>query len=127
MAAYKIGTTLGGLTELSALTVPLPRPYAPFKRYAEVIDTQDSGALGVGFPSCTWTFAKLTYAQVTQLKTFCANASASIFIETMNATGTFRQYSGKMKWPVEDNTPATAGNVENLTITFRALVDVTPS
>jgi len=124
---YKIGTTQAGLTDLAALTVPLPRPYAPFRRYAEVINTQDLGAVGIGFPSCTWTFAKLTYAQVAQLKTFCANASASVFIETMNSTGSYKQYSCKMIWPIEDNTPATAGNVENLTVTFRGLVDVTPS
>ena len=126
---YKIGSTQVGLTELSALTVPLPRPYATYQAHSEITDTVDGGAVGRGFPIVVWQFSGLTLDQRDQLRSFCSGVSATVYIETQSNEDEdeFVQLECKMIWPLTENAPATGGRRETLAITFRVLQDVTPT
>lgn len=126
MADFKIGTTLGGLTNIEALTTPLPAPRAVFMDYGERVTAASGRTYGRGYPMCRWTFSLLTSAQRQQLKQFCAGASAAVYIRTLANDDAYADYSAIMHWAEEEERdPSKRRDRIELTITFTHLVKIT--
>lgn len=103
LSDFKIGTTLGGMTNIESLATPLPAPKAPYKLYMRSLMSSSGLTVGRGFPVCQWIFPLLTAAQRTQLRTFCTGASASVYIRTMtNEADAYANYLAVMHWPDEE-------------------------
>lgn len=123
MADFEIGATLGGMTNLESLTTPVPLPQFDYLPFAKVVNLGSGGTRGVGFPVATWTFQLLTIEEYTQLRTFCAGASAVVFIRTRVDDDNYDDFQAKMIWPNEGQ-GRWFGNRKNFTLTFRNLVAV---
>ena len=99
LSGFMIGATLVGLTNLEDLTTALPVPKAPFKPYARVLTAASGKTIGRGFPECQWIFSLLSADQRTQLREFCPDASAAVFIRTMtNEEDVYATFSAVMVW-----------------------------
>jgi hypothetical protein len=124
MANFEIGTTLAGMTNIEALTVPLPVPLAPPPRFARRVRAASGRVYGQGFVSCEWVFSPLSAAQRAQLKTLCAGESANVFIKTLAADDTYRVYQAVMVWPEsEDREPAVRDRID-FAVSFTHLVEI---
>ena len=123
MSDFKIGTTLVGITALDALTTPVtPDPQFYYEPYREVIRLGDGSYRGIGAPVAKWHFPLLSLAQRTQFATFCAGASAAVYIRTPDADGTFTNYSAVMRLP-DTEPPIKAGMIQGYEIRFEMLVE----
>jgi len=120
MADFKIGTTEGGMVNIESLTTPLEIPKSEYLPYARIVNLGNGGKRGVGFPMAIWTFPLLTLEQRDQLKSFCTNASAEVFIRTKLNNDTYANFSATMIWV--ENEPRWYGVKQNYSITFRNLV-----
>jgi hypothetical protein len=89
------------LTNIEALTVPLPAPKPPFEPYAVAYDLGNSGKRGYGRPSCVWHFGFLPNDQRDQLRTFCPTAYAAVLIRTIinESADAYANFTAKMLWP----------------------------
>lgn len=123
---FKIGSSLETLTRLEELTVPLPAPKAPFREVADIVTVASGLVVGKGFPNCQWIFSLLTTAQRDQLKTFCPNISARVYMRTMtNDADAYKTYQAVMIWPVEEDRDPTARHDRlELIVEFRRMVEV---
>ena len=106
--AFGISTT-STLTNLSALTVPIPDPRSPFQAYAEYVTMASGKVVGRGWPIVTWDFGYLTQTQRDQLRTFCAGASAQVYIGTRqnDNADAYKKYQCVMNWPLNEERDAT--------------------
>ncbi len=120
MADFKIGTTFGGMTNIEALTTPLPLPQFDYSAFARLANLGNGGTRGVGSPVATWTFQLLSLAEYTQLRTFCTGASAEIYIRTRIDDDTYADFKCKMILP-NDGMGRWYGNRKNYVVTFRNL------
>ena len=94
---YKIGTTLGGMVTLASLGVPAPQQvFTPFSQY---IRLGDGSSKGVGFPTCEWSFGFLSEADRDALKSYCAGASATVYIRTLDQDLDWQNYEALLIWP----------------------------
>lgn len=120
---YKIGTTLGGMTNIESLTVPLPNMQSFFRAYAEIVTLGDGSSFGRGFPQVEWKWNLFTREQRDQLRTFCAGASASVYIRTRtnDSADAYKNYLALMHWPLEEEKYATRRT--DLNILFTQLVE----
>lgn len=126
MADFRIGTSQSNMTNIESLTTPLPVPRAVFKDYAERITAASGRIYGRGYPSCQWTFSLLTSEQRQRLKLFCPNASAQVFIRTLNNDDVYADYQAIMHWPEEEERDASKRRDRlELTVTFTHLVQIT--
>lgn len=123
MADFEIGTTLGGTTNLELLTTPVPAPKSAYLPFARAVPLGNGGTRGIGAPIAVWTFPILSIEEYSQLKSFCPNASADIFIRTKIDDDTYDDFSGKMIWPNEPQ-DRWYGERRNFVIQFRNLVAV---
>jgi len=123
MANFAIDTTEVGLTNIEQLTTPLPEPKSAFLPYARTISLGSGGTRGIGNPVAVWTFPILSIAQYNQLKTFCPNASADIFIVTKIDDDTYATFSGMMIWPNEPQ-DRWYGERKNFSVQFRQLIEI---
>jgi len=121
MADFKIGTTLGGMTNLESLGTPVPLPQIDYMPFARVVNLGSGGTRGVGSPVVTWTFQLLSLAEYNQLRVFCSGASAEIYIRTLIDNDTYGNFQAKMIIP-NDGQNRWFGNRKNFVITFRNLV-----
>lgn len=121
MADFKIGTTEVGMTNIESLTTPLPLPQFDYLPFARTVNLGNGGTRGVGSPVVTWTFQMLSLAEYTQLRTFCAGASAHVFIQTRIDDDTYAGFEGEMVCP-NDGMGRWFGNRKNYVVTFRNLV-----
>ena len=98
---YEIGATGPGLTNLAALTPPVPEPKSNFQDSSRYVTLGDGSVRGLGWLAAEWRWTFLTRAQRDELKTFCAGASADVFIRTRtnDTIDTYGEYSAKMIWP----------------------------
>jgi len=127
MSSIKIGATLGGLTLFSALATPVKDPatmiYYP---YSTISRMASNTAVGRGAPYATMYWKNITRAQRDMLRTFCAGASAAVFISipANDSNNTYVNYSGTMLWPLTEKyyTGAAGDLIQDLTITFVNLV-----
>jgi hypothetical protein len=125
LSDFQIGIT-SSMTNIESLATPLPVPRAPFRPYARVTTTASGLTVGKGFASCQWVFSMLTAAQRTQLRTFCAGASAAVYIRTMtNEADGYASYQAIMHWPEDERRdPSKRHDRLELAVTFTHLVAV---
>jgi len=119
--AYEIGATEVGMADLADLTTPVTYPkgeYQPFARYARL---GDGSIRGFGLPMARWTFPIITVEERDQLKTFCAGASAAVFISTKLNDNSYDDFTATMIWP-DSESRFPGGHFTNLVIEFRDLV-----
>jgi hypothetical protein len=123
MAEFEIGTTQVGMTNIESLATPVPLPQFDYLPFARVVNLGSGGTRGVGSPVATWTFGLLSIQEYNQLRTFCAGASAVVYIRTRVDDDTYDDFQAKMIWPNEGQ-GRWFGNRKNFVITFRNLVAV---
>lgn len=120
---YKIGTTFGGLNALDAFTAPLPVPNSQWIQYQEIVELANGRTRGIGSPRVIWTFELINeVAARNELKTYCPDSSAAVFISTRLEDGTYDDFSATMRWPLEETLGL--GGVLNLSVEFTDLVVV---
>jgi hypothetical protein len=123
-SSYEIGTTLETLTALDALTTPVVEPNFEFQQFGDEVTLGNGSTRGIGFPIARWIFAVIDDggAQRTQLKSFCAEKSAPVYITTNDNSGTFKTYSAIMHWPLKEQKDNNWDN--NLVLEFTQLVEI---
>jgi hypothetical protein len=121
MADFEIGATEGGMTNIEALSEPLPPPKSNYLPYARTPSKGNGGTRGVGSPIAQWVFGVLTVEQYNQLKTFCPGASADVFIRTKLDDDTYADFEAKMIWP-NDPQDRWYAHRKSFTINFRNLI-----
>lgn len=121
MSDFEIGTTLVGMTNIEALTTPLPTPKSSYLPYARTANKGNGGTRGVGSPVAQWNFALLSVEQYNQLKTFCPGASADVYVRTKLDDDTYEDFQGKIIWPNEPQ-DRWYGERKNFTVIFRNLI-----
>jgi len=101
---YEIGTTEVGMENLADLTVPVPEPKSDYQEYSRHLTLGDGTVRGAGWTIAEWRWTYLTRPQRDQLKTFCAGASASIYIKTRtNETeDVYDVFTAVMIWPIDE-------------------------
>lgn len=121
--SYRIGTTLGGLTNVESLTVPLPPPRSTYTPYSEQIDLGDGTIRGAGWAQASWNWGFLTQAQRDQLRTFCPGASASVYISTRttDSADVYDDFTAVMIWPQAEERDSKQVRPD-FTVQFRKLV-----
>lgn len=98
-----IGTTLGGMTALSALTTPVPDPKTTYKPWSKPVTLGNGLVFGGGWKTITWYWKLLTPAQIEQLRSFCSGQSAEVYIAARQNVGdTWLAYKAVMVWPEEE-------------------------
>lgn len=123
MAEFKIGTSAGAMTLLESLTEPMVAPKSEYYPYARVVNKGNGGTRGVGSPYAVWTFALLTVEQRDQLKSFCTDASAVVYIRTKKNDDTYADFQATMIWS-EQEPRFVGGHKANINVVFRNLVAV---
>lgn len=120
---YQIGTTLGGLANLQALTVPVRYPKSRPELAAETKTMGDYSERLIGAPTTVWHFSSISKAERDQLRVFCPNGSSFVFIKTMSLDNAnlFRVYTATMVWPALTEELDAHYRV-NFDISFRGLV-----
>ena len=123
---FGIGSSAGAIIELTALSTPvvagIVSDYLPYQ-ISKVMG--DLSKQGYGPPSATWTFAIIGVEERNELKTFCPDASAQVYIHTKKNDDTWAQFSCTMNWPDDDAKNRFAGqNRTNLVLTFTNLVEI---
>jgi hypothetical protein len=100
---FEIGTSMAAMVNVESLaSAKMPPPRAPFSPYSGYITLADGSERGIGFPKCEWNFGVLTQAQRDALRTYCAGASAGVYIRTkINENDAFKYYQAIMVWPRE--------------------------
>jgi hypothetical protein len=100
---FMIGTSLVGLTDLMKLTQPVPYPKSTYHPWSKPVALGDGSIRGLGWKTITWFWKDLKPAEIEQLRTFCAGASAEVYIVTRQNVGdAFMAYKAVMIWPEED-------------------------
>lgn len=123
MAQFALGTS-NPPTNIEALPTPLSVPRAVHRDYAELVTAASGRVYGRGYPTCQWTFSRLTNEQRAQLKSFCLGVSANVYIKTLANDDAYHTYQAIMVWPEdEQREPAVRDRLE-LTVTFTHLVEV---
>jgi len=122
MADFEIGTTEEGMTNIEILTEPLDPPKSEFLPYARIVNLGNGGKRGVGFPVAIWNFPLMTLEQRDQLKIFCPDASAAVFIRTKKNDDSYAVFEAVMIWP--ENEDRWYGIKRNYQILFRNLIEV---
>lgn len=120
---FQIGTTLGGIANLSALSTPVTNPKAEFTEYADTVRLGSGKLFGKGFPQATWYYGFLPEDEYDQLRTFCPGASADVFIATLTNSNSYTVYSAIMSMPLTYQ--IRAGRYVDVEIKFTHLVDQT--
>lgn len=127
MAVYEfeIGTSLGTMTNLEELTVPVVPPRSRWKKYAEIVDLGDASSRGFGLPSAVWAWDFIVQDQRDQLRTFCTGSSATVYIRTKkrDASETWANYLVKVLWPEDEEYEL--GRILNFELQFRDMVEQT--
>ncbi len=124
--SYEIGLNYGGMTNVEELATPLPAPKSTFRPYSQRRNLGDGTVRGLGWVIATWRFGILKPALRDQLRTFCAGASAEVYIKTRknNTLDAYQVYTAVMIWPEEEE--KRAGRRMDFVIEFRNLVEYVP-
>lgn len=120
---FNIGTSMGDITNLELLPVPVTPPKSTFSPYTTVIDLADGSKRGLGAPMATWHWDGLPQTMRDQLRTFCTDASASVYIRTYTKDNAYapHYYQAQMSWPVLSEETWAKMRLD-FTIEFRQLV-----
>lgn len=119
--SYELGTTAGNMANLEDMSPAVFAPKHGRIEYSRPVTTGDGQVKGLGWLTTSWHWDFMTQAQYTQLKTYCANLSASVFIKTKNNSNTYSTYSAIMLWPTQEP-EHDHSKLLDVTIEFRALV-----
>ena len=101
----KIGTSVGTLTTLDALSTPVHDPAAvTFYPYSEVLRTVDGASTSRGKPYCTLYWKVITRTQRDMLRTYCTGTFALVYftLPTNDSNLTVANYTGDMTWPLTE-------------------------
>lgn len=120
---FQIGSTLGGILNLSALSTAVTNPKAEFIEFSETAVLGNGRLFGVGFPQATWYYGFLPEAEYDMLRSFCPGASADVFIATLTNNNSYTIYSAVMSMPLTYQ--IRAGRYVDVEIKFTQLVDQT--
>ena len=126
MSEFKIGTTLGGMTALEDLATPMDLPQWEYFPYSKLVLLGDGSTRGLGLPKILWVFPILEVAQISQLRTFCSDASASVYIRSKKQDGNYASFLATMIWPVSkdgQHKPYFPDHRAGLVLEFRNLVE----
>ena len=124
---FEIGST-SSTTNVEELGTPLNPPRSTWNEYSAPTDLADGSVRGAGWKAVTWTWDFINILQRAQLKTFCSDKSATVYIRTLTLNTPYPTYeyvTGELVWPdgPEENTN---GRIQNFILRFRALVTFTP-
>ena len=101
---YEIGPDWDNMINLESLSPPLPAPRGTFSKWKEDIEIGSGHTRGAGYATATWLWGYLTVAQRDILRTYCDDASADVCIKTRDRDDQYRDYTGIMHWPREEET-----------------------
>lgn len=123
--SYAIGAS-NPPTNLESLTVPVNPPNGRYFEAGQFLEVADGGMRAQGFPWTRWDFDNLSQAMIDQLRTFCPDQSADVYITTKMLDGTYETFSAVMWWPNQqsEKRAKAAGEKQfhqELQITFRRL------
>jgi hypothetical protein len=120
----EIGTTLEGMTNLESLTTPIPNPKPFYRQFSEVVATLGGGNYGRGYAQVDWVWNVLTREQRDQLRTFCAGASATVYIRTRtnDNSDAYKKFIAIMRFPNEEERDSRARL--DFKIAFMHLVEI---
>lgn len=121
MSSFEIGTT-SSTDPIDQLTTPLPDPRSTFLPYSRTVGLGNGGTRGLGAPVAQWIFPILEIDQYNQLRAFCADSSAEIYIVTKKDDDSFALFTATMTVPNEPQ-DRFYGQRKNYTVTFRNLVE----
>lgn len=127
---YKISATTT-LTALKDITItayyqPIPDPKGVYVEWTELAAKDSGGVRGVGYPMARWTWGFMRPEWRDALKSYCAGASANVYIQTRtnSSSAEFATFSAVMNWP--DERDIDAHRRMNFSIEFTNLVPFTP-
>jgi hypothetical protein len=124
-SSFKIGLTSGSMLSLSALQTPVDDPKSTYHPYSQLIGLGNGMVRGGGWPTATWTWKILNQAQRDQLREYCVNQSALVYIttRTLDTSSSYTTFQAVMIWPTaEEYLDATRR--PDFAIKFQALVAV---
>lgn len=114
---FMIGTTQAGMTNVEALSTPLPAPDATYQAYEDQIQLGSGAVRGVGPAICTWHWGFITSTQRAALRAFCTGAAATVYIKTMDDSLAYHTYRATMIWPQAEEVDA--GRLLDVEINFK--------
>ena len=112
-------------TNLEELEVPVIPPKSSFMPFSSTQKAADGTVVGVGSPTAVWRWGTLKRAQREMLRTFCPQASSSVFIVTYTkeAFDIPQKFRATMIWPVKEEEVDASRRVD-FEITFTNLVRI---
>lgn len=101
---YEIGATFVGMENLGDLTPAVPEPKSDFNDFSEHLQLGDGTVRGAGWMTAEWRWTYLGRARRDEMKTFCAGASAAVFIRTRknDTVDAYEYYTAIMVWPIDE-------------------------
>jgi hypothetical protein len=123
---WEIGLSAEAMTNLSDLPIAVyePEPGSGVSEWSRLYYRGDGRKVGDGFPTNAWRFTMLTQEMVNQLRQFCPDASAGVYIRTLKPDGTWVTYSALMDWDEKQMEKRRwGGRYWGIEITFRKLVE----
>jgi hypothetical protein len=118
---YKIGTSQGTLTLLSALNIPAP--HHGFVPTTVETELGDGSVEGNGWPEDEWYWGFLTGSQRATLRTYVPTHGASIYIRDLKDDGlTWKDFQVEAVWMKQEDRQA--GKRLGFTLRFRAMVEL---
>jgi len=120
---FAIGTTLGNITNLESLTVPIVPPKPTYSPYTSVVDLGDGSVFGKGSPIASWHWDFLPRTMREQLRQYCTGASSNVYIYTYTKdnSGELKLFYATMIWPVTSEEVQTAKAMD-FTIQFKHMI-----
>lgn len=117
---YKIGTSVGTLTLLSALGIPAP--HNGFVPYSKIIRTGTGGVKGQGWSEDEWYWGFLTSPQRAALRTYIPTAGAHIFVRDLKDDGlTYADFECEAEWMKQEDRQA--GRRVGFTLKLYAMIE----
>jgi hypothetical protein len=108
---YGIGLTAESVTDLADLTTSIPYPKSD-PPWAETEELGDGTLRQVGFLRTVWHLAFLEADQRIQMRQYCPNASAEVYISTRMGDDTYAIFKTIMRWPRDNARTGWTPNVE---------------
>lgn len=100
---YQIGATSGTLTDLDALTTPVPNPIAKehFQEYSLYKTLGNGKRKGYGTPKTKWEFALLSQEEYDELAAFFPTGSDTVYITTRLPDDSYVSYEVTGNFPIQ--------------------------
>jgi len=101
LAEFSIGPSVVGLVNLESLTIPVKPPKSFFQQGGKLLSLGSLKTKWVGKPQAIWRWGILSRSQRDQLRTFCTDASTSLYIRTRtnDTVDQYKNYLCNILWP----------------------------